>query len=209
MAVTQQDEVLGTNFGTAEFPCDPNLRTEATEYQARYAPRTPRDPEYAGQIGAYLGGVLPIYAGNFMAWWQTRLRPEIERNFAYLDGFDYEGASLLELAVLLEDAIDIHDRNWKIHWMLNFAQFASTTNLNEVIAEVGADTSLMGRLQSSVADRNWDAIEDLWRAKEEVKGDPDLSAAFEQLTAGEVMAALQGTDRGRRFVSERIEAHQK
>src|SRR5947199_354384 len=103
-----------------------------------------------------------------MQWWKARLRPEIVRNFEYLDGFDYDGASLLELAVLLEDAIDIHDRHWKIHWMLNFAQFASTQNLNTVIEEVGADTAVMGRLQSSVEDRNWDAIEDLWRARREV-----------------------------------------
>ena len=194
---------------TAAIPCDPALRAEATEYESRYAPRTPRDPEYAGQIGAYLGGVLPIYASNFMQWWKTRLRPEIERNFEYLDGFDYAGASLLELAVLLEDAIDVHDRHWKIHWMLNFAQFASTTNLNGVIADVGADTALMGRLQSSVEDRNWDAIEDLWKAKEEVKGDAELQAAFEPQTASGVMAALAGSERGRRFVSERVETHQR
>jgi phosphohistidine swiveling domain-containing protein len=193
---------------TAAIPCDPGLRAEATEYQARYAPRTPRDPEYAGGIGAYLGGVLPVYAGNFMRWWKARLRPEIERNFAYLDGFDYEGASLLELAVLLEDAIDIHDRHWKIHWMLNFAQFASTTNLNAVIEEVGADTALMGRLQSSVEDRNWDAIEDLWKAKEEVKADGELRAAFEAETAAGVLDALNGSERGRRFVAERIRTHQ-
>ena len=136
------------------------------------------------------------------------MRPEIERNFAYLDGFDHEGASLLELGVLLEDAIDVHDRHWKIHWMLNFAQFASTTNLNAVIEEVGAYTALMGRLQSSVEDRNWDAIEDLWRSKEEVKGDDELRAAFEPPTASEVMAALSGSERGRRFVAERIETHQ-
>jgi pyruvate,water dikinase len=153
--------------------------------------------------------VLPVYAANFIDWWKDRLRPEIERNFAYLDGYDTDGATLLDLAVLLEDAMDIHDRHWKIHWMLNFAQFASTMNLNAVIEEVGADTSIMGRLQSSVEDRNWDAIEDLWRAKEEVKGDAELSEAFEQLTAGDVMTALQGTERGRRFVAERIETHQK
>src|SRR5437763_4399993 len=144
-----------------------------------------------------------------MQWWKTRLRPEIERNFEYLDGFDYDGASLLELAVLLEDAIDIHDRHWKIHWMLNFAQFASTQNLNAVIEEVGADTAVMGRLQSSVEDRNWDAIEDLWRSKDEVKADPELAKAFEQPTAGEVMSALAGSERGRRFIAERIETHQK
>ena len=67
----------------------------------------------------------------------------------------------------------------------------------------------MGRLQSSVEDRNWDAIEDLWRSKDEVKADAELQAAFEQLTAGDVMAALQKTERGRRFVAERIETHQR
>ena len=194
---------------TAAVPCEPGLHAEATEYENRYVPRVPRDPEYAGQIGAYLGGVLPIYAANFMDWWKTRLRPEIERNFEYLDGFDYDGASLLELAVALEDAIDIHDRHWKIHWMLNFAQFASTQNLNAVIEEVGGDTTVMGRLQSSVEDRNWDAIEDLWRAKEEVKADAELRAAFEQPTAGEVMKALGESERGRRFIAERTQPHQR
>ncbi len=194
---------------TSAVPCEPNLHSEATEYQNRYVPRVPRDAEYAGQMGSYLGGVLPVYAENFMQWWRTRLRPEIERNFEYLDGFDYEGASPLELAVLFEDAIDIHDRHWKIHWMLNFAQFASTQNLSAVIQEVGGDPAVTARLQSSIADRNWDAIEDLWRSKEEVKADADLRAAFEQLTAGDVMTALRGSDRGRRFISERIETHQQ
>jgi pyruvate,water dikinase len=194
---------------TAAVPCDPSLHSEATEYQSRYVPRVPRDEEYAGQIGTYLGGVLPIYAANFMDWWKARLRPEIERNFEHLDGFDSEGASLLELAVHLEDAIDIHDRHWKIHWMLNFAQFASTQNLNAIVEEVGSDTSVMGRLQSSVEDRNWDAIEDLWRSKEEVKTDPELVAAFERPTAAEVMSALEGSERGRRFIAERIEPHQQ
>ncbi|HWF50218.1 MAG TPA: PEP-utilizing enzyme [Solirubrobacteraceae bacterium] len=194
---------------TAAVPCDPAVHAEASEYGSRYVPRVPRDGAYAGQIGAYLAGVLPIYAANFMDWWRTRLRPEMERNFAHLDGYDYDHASLLELAVLLEDAIDIHDRHWKIHWMLNFAQFASTQNLNTVIAEVGADTAPMGRLQSSVEDRNWDAIKDLWQAKEEVKADAELQAAFERSGTPGVMDALADSERGRRFIAERIETHQR
>src|SRR5436305_13132310 len=100
----------------------------------------------------------------------------MEHNFAYLVTYDKERESIVELAVLLEDAIDIHDRHWKIHWMLNFAQFSSTRNLNAVIQEVKGqvDPSLMGRLQSSVEDRNWDSIEALWRIKEEIKGDSEL-----------------------------------
>src|SRR5918999_101675 len=99
---------------TAAVPCDSELHSEATEYQARYVPRVPRDPDHAGKIGTYLGWVLPEYAGNFLAWWRERLRPEIERNFAYLDGIDYDAATMREMAVYLEDAIDVHDRLWRI-----------------------------------------------------------------------------------------------
>ncbi|HVD57709.1 MAG TPA: PEP-utilizing enzyme [Thermoleophilaceae bacterium] len=196
---------------TAAVPADSRIKSEATEYQARYAPRVPRDPDHAAKIGAYLGWVLPHYAGNFLDWWRDRLRPEIERNFEYLDGFDTEGAGFIELAVLLEDAIDIHDRHWKIHWMLNFAQFASTQSLNALLEEEKGEAAaaLMGRLQSSIEDRNWDSIEDLWKMKEEIKEDSELQAAFEGETAADVMGALEGSERGRQFVEERVEPHQR
>src|SRR3712207_9454344 len=76
--------------------------------------RVPESGEYAGRIGAYLGAVLPHYAYNFLDWWRESLRPEMDRNFAYLDGQDTGSMDMVELAVLLEDAIDIHDRHWKI-----------------------------------------------------------------------------------------------
>jgi pyruvate,water dikinase len=196
---------------TAAIPCDPSLHSEATEYQSRYVPRVPRDGAQAQALGTYLGAVLPEYAGNFLAWWRERLRPEIERNFAYLDSRDHDGSSLVQLAVLFEDAIDVHDRHWKIHWMLNFAQFASTLALNAAIADARgeADPALLGRLQSSVEDRNWDSIEDLWSMKEEVKGDPDLASAFEGQTARDIMRALDGSERGRRFLEERLAKHRR
>ncbi len=196
---------------TAAVPADSSLRAEATEYQSRYVPRVPRDPSYPEYIGAYMGAVLPHYALNFLDWWRERLRPEMERNFAYLDNYDTEHASLVELAVLLEDAIDIHDRHWKIHWMLNFAQFSSTLNLNAMIQQVKGevDPNLMGRLQSSVEDRNWDSIEALWKIKEEVKGDAELAQAFKAETAGDILKSLQSSERGRRLIAERIKPYQQ
>jgi phosphohistidine swiveling domain-containing protein len=197
---------------TAAVPADPSIRVDGMEYEAVYTPRVPRDPAYAGQIGAYLGWVLPHYAEHFLEWWRERLRPELDRNFARLDAFDTDAATLLDLAVLLEDAIDVHDRAWKIHWMLNFAQFSSTTALNATIEEVRgeADPGLMGRLQSSVEDRNWDSIEDLWTMKQEIAGDADLRPLFEQDDAArDVLAALEGSERGRRFLAERLRPHQQ
>ena len=85
-------------------------------------------------------------------------------------------------------------RAWKIHWMLNFAQFSSTTALNATIEAVRgeADPGLMGRLQSSVEDRNWDSIEDLWKMKEEIAGDDELRALFEGDTAADILRGARG-----------------
>ena len=196
---------------TAAVPADPSAYGEASEYGNRYVPRVPEGSEYAEKIGAYLGAVLPHYAYNFLDWWRDRLTLEMDHNFEYLDGQDTDVMNMVELAVLLEDAIDIHDRHWKIHWMLNFAQFSATTALNATIEEVKgeADPGLMGRLQSSTEDRNWDAVEDLWKMKEEIKEDQELRQAFEAGVASDVMSALESTERGRRFISEWIEPHQQ
>jgi phosphohistidine swiveling domain-containing protein len=198
---------------TTAIPADPVLRVEGTEYSSRYWARVPRDADYAGSIGSYLDLTLPVYGEHFADWWRDRLRPEMERNFAYLeerlDAAD--DLSLAEMATVLEDAIDIHDRHWKIHWMLNFAQLSATLNLRAVMerARGSVDEALLGRLQNSASDRNWDSIEALWRMKNEVRDDPELRAAFEVGDAEGIAAALRSSDRGRRFLRERMEPYQR
>ncbi|AYY13707.1 PEP-utilizing protein [Actinobacteria bacterium YIM 96077] len=199
---------------TAAVPATKGLSAEAFEYGARYTPRTPLDDNYAAEIGGYLGWTLPYYAENFLDWWHGRLVPEITRNFERFDTYDYENASLVELAILLEDAIDMHDRHWQIHWVLNFAQFSATTNLNALIAEVkgeGDHSALMGRLQSSTTNRNWDSIEELWKIKEKIVSSPNspVARAFEQQSAGDVLAELRHADEGRQFLDTDIEQYQQ
>jgi len=194
-------------------PADPDLRIEGTEYSSRYGARVPRDRDYASTMGAYLDAVLPVYGQHFADWWHDRLVPEMQRNFDYLeerlDAAD--GMSLAETATLLEDAIDIHDRHWKIHWMLNFAQLSATLDLRAVMERTrGAiDEDILGRLQNSASDRNWDSIEALWGMKNEVRDDPELTAAFEPEAVADVEARLRATDRGRRFIAERVEPYQR
>jgi len=193
---------------TAAVPPDSELRVEATEYQARYVPRVPHEPSQPQTLAPYLDWTLPHYAESFSAAWRDRLRPEIEHNFAYIDGRLAEEPPLVELAVLLEDAIDIHDRHWKIHWMLNFGQLSATVALTETMRQVRgeADEGLVGRLQSSLDDRNWDSIGALWRMKEEVKGEHELRAAF-AADAGDVLGRLNATGRGRQFVRDRLDPY--
>jgi phosphohistidine swiveling domain-containing protein len=198
---------------TTAIPADPNLHIEGTEYSSRYQARVPRDANFQSTMGAYLDTVLPVYGRDFADWWRDRLRPEMERNFAYLeerlDATDE--MTLAEVACLLEDAIDIHDRHWKIHWMLNFAQFSATLNLRSVMEKTRGevDEQLLGRLQNSASDRNWDSIEALWRMKNEVRDDRDLRQAFGRETAAPIAAALESSERGRRFIAERVKPYQR
>ncbi len=198
---------------TTAVPADPELRIEGTEYSATYGARVPRDADYAETMGAYLDVVLPVYGEQFADWWRDRLRPEMERNFAMLEERldQADRMSLGEVACLLEDAIDVHDRHWKIHWMLNFAQLSATLKLRAVMEKTrgSVDEALLGRLQNSASDRNWDSIEALWKMKNEVRDDPELRAAFQADEAEQITEALRGTDRGRRFVAERIEPYQR
>jgi phosphohistidine swiveling domain-containing protein len=197
---------------TAAIPADPALAVAATEYGRRYSARVPTEDSYAGKLGGYLDGVLPVYGEHFADWWHDRLVPEMTRNFEYLEkNLDQASTmSTMQLAVLLEDAIDIHDRHWKIHWMLNFAQLSATLGLRATVQRIrgSVDEELLGRLQNSAADRNWDSVEGLWRMKEEVKQDPVLREAFRGAGA-EILEALQGSERGRRFITERLEPYQR
>ncbi len=198
---------------TTAIPADPDLRIDATEYSGRYGARVPRDAAFASTMGAYLDTVLPVYGRDFADWWRDRLRPEMERNFAFLEArLDAaDGMDLADAACLLEDAIDIHDRHWKIHWMLNFAQLSATLKLRAVMEKTrgSVDETLLGRLQNSASDRNWDSIEALWRMKNEVRDDAELRAAFAPEDTEAIAAALRATERGRRFIAERVEPYQR
>jgi phosphohistidine swiveling domain-containing protein len=198
---------------TAAIPAEVGLVVETQEYNYRTNPIVPEDPEYAGKIGAYLGAVLPVYGHKFVEWWRTRFVPEMQRNFDYIEAMldQKDQLSLAEVAVLLEDAIDMHDRHWKIHWMLNFAQLSATLNLRAVMEKTHGkiDEVLLGRLQNSANDRNWDKIRALWEMKEEVKGDAELAKAFAGLTALDIIPVLKTSERGRRFIDERVVPYQK
>ncbi len=200
---------------TAAIPAEAGLEVVTQEYDLATRPIVPQghDPEYAGKIGAYLGAVLPVYGHNFVTWWKTRFVPEMQKNFDYIEGMldKKDELSLGDVAVLLEDAIDMHDRHWKIHWMLNFAQLSATLNLRAVMEKTHGkiDEVLLGRLQNSASDRNWDKIRALWEMKEEVKGDAELAKAFDSPSAVEIVPRLQAGERGRRFIDERVVPYQK
>jgi pyruvate,water dikinase len=206
-------KVINGYVYTAAIPAKPGLSAEAMEYGSRYTPRVPLDAKDPAEMGGYLGWTLPYYAEHFLDWWRDRLRPEMERNFVRFDEYDHDQAELVELAILLEDVLDMHDRHWQIHWVLNFAQFSSTMALNAAVAAArgeGDHSALMGRLQSSTENRNWDSVEELWRIKEWIKEEgAEVAKAFGRPTAGDVLRELESTGAGQAFLAGRIVPYQK
>jgi phosphohistidine swiveling domain-containing protein len=176
-----------------------------------YSAIVPREAKSAGMLGPYYGWIMPTYASKFLDWWNDRYLPEIYRNFEYLDTFPTEEASLQELMVFLEEAIDIQERHFRLHWILNLAQFQSSMDLQAAVGQVigEVDPALVGRILISIKDRNWDSLEALWRLKEKVKADPELKALFDAgETAMEIMPELKKSAKGRVFVAD-VEAYNK
>ncbi len=176
-----------------------------------YTAIVPREAESASMLGPYYGWIMPTYASKFLDWWNERYLPEIERNFEYLDNFPTEQASLQELMVFLEEAIDIQERHFRLHWILNLAQFQSSLDLQAAVGEVvgQVDPALIGRILISIKDRNWDSLEALWKLKQQVKANLELNAIFEAgETAGAIIPQLQKSARGQEFLAG-VEAYNK
>ncbi len=163
----------------------------------------PRETQDANDIAAYYGMVMPIYADKFLGWWKGRLLPEIIRNFQYIDTYPLEEASLPEAMIVFEDMIDIQQRHFNLHWILNMGQFQATMTFQGQVAEFigkGHD-ELIGRILVSDEDRNWDSIHELWKIKEIIKASPALTAVFKKPVA-EILPELAKTAEGKEIVKK-------
>jgi len=164
----------------------------------------PRDPEEAKRAGPYYNMIMPVYAAKFLMWWQDRYLPEVEKNLAYLDKYPYRKASLEELLWLLEEAFDIFERHWKLHWILNLAQFQSFLQFRAVYQEIFGkiDEDEVGRILLSIKDKNWESIEGIWKLKEGVKANRSLRRMFEESkdkTGEAILKDLERSEGGKRL----------
>ncbi len=170
-----------------------------------YSAVEPRAPKDAKEAGKYFDWIMPTYATNFLDWWEKRYLPEVLRNFDYIDNFDAENATMHELMVYLEDMYDIQERHFRLHWILNMAQFTASgvfnATANELVPDLNAD--VLGKVNISSADRNWDSLKALWHIKERVKADSELSDSFKNTEGGAGIAAkLDASAAGKALMEE-------
>ena len=175
-----------------------------------YSAVVPRADEVEiARLGPYFSKVMPVYAEQFLKWWKNRYLPEINTNLEYLDNFPYALSSIPELLIHLEDALDIQERHFRIHWILNLAQFQAFMEFKQVYSEtVGyIDDENIGKILVSDQDRNWDSLKGLWEIKEFIKHSRSLMPLFNN-GAGDVMSKVSSVPDGKELI-EKITAYQK
>jgi pyruvate,water dikinase len=172
-----------------------------------YTTVVPRDPKEAGVAGKFYMMMMPLYADKFLTWWEERYLPQIEKNLAFLDNYPYDEASLQELLYLIEETLDIFDYHWKLHWILNLAQFQSFLQFRAVYEEVFGkiDEDEVGKILVSIKDKNWESLEGLWKLKNKIKENENLEKIFQEPSgkpAQDIWKELEGTPEGKSFLND-------
>jgi pyruvate,water dikinase len=140
---------------------------------------------------------MPIYANTFLDRWLNEYVPELQRAGDTIINYDYENSSIPELLIHMEDCLDLQERAFRIHWIINLAQFQSANEFTQAVAEVlgEPDPVLIGKIIISRQDRNWDSLKALWEMKQYICATPALKALFAKPTT-EIVAGLSAAEGG-------------
>ena len=160
------------------------------------------DADKIGPMFDYYTKVMPIYADTFMDRWNKEYVPRLKYMQNAILDFDFEHKSLPEIMIHMEDILDMKCEAFRIHWIINLAQFQASTDFTNAAKAAGADDVLIGKINVSPADRNWDSLKALWEMKEEVCRVPALKELFLSTTDNAViMEKVSGVPGGEKFLS--------
>lgn len=145
------------------------------------------DADKVGPMFDYYVKVMPIYADTFMDRWNREYVPRLQQMQKAILDFDFENKSLPEMMIHMEDILDMKSEAFRIHWIINLAQFKASSDFADAARAAGADEVLIGKITVSPADRNWDSLKALWEMKEEICQVPALKELFLSTTDNAVI----------------------
>lgn len=147
------------------------------------------DADKIGPMFDYYTKVMPIYADTFMDRWDKEYVPRLLQMHKAMLDFDFEHRSLPEIMIHMEDILDMKSEAFRIHWIINLAQFQASTNFTNVYEKVmgKVDPVEIGKINVSPKDRNWDSLKALWEMKEYVCSVPALKELFLNSDAAGIM----------------------
>lgn len=160
------------------------------------------DADKIGPMFDYYTKVMPIYADTFMERWNKEYVPRLQEIHKKMLGFDFEHRSLPEIMIHMEDCLDMKNEAFRIHWIINLAQFQASTNFTNVYEKVmgKVDAVEIGKINVSPKDRNWDSLKALWSMKEYVCSVPALTKLFKDHEVADIMAKVEDVEGGSKLV---------
>lgn len=168
-------------------------------YTAVVPPKT--DSDKVDGLFSYYTQVMPIYADTFLDRWINSYVPELKAAGDYIINYDYKNKSIPEILIHMEDCLDLQERVLRIHWIINLAQFQAATEFTnackEILGEV--DNELIGKINVSRQDRNWDSLKALWKIKQYICSIPALKNLFTEPTEV-IMAKVDKTEGGTKLL---------
>ena len=173
-------------------------------YTAVVPPKT--DADKVSGLFAYYSAVMPIYADQFLDRWHREYIPDLQKFGDYMINFDWENKTIPEMLIHMEDCLDLQERAFRIHWIMNLAQVEASMEFAAIYAEVvGADDDL-NKITISSHDRNWDSLYALWNIKEAIIKSPVLKAYFTDNDIPSIMSGLTDVEGGAELL-EMIDAY--
>ena len=159
-------------------------------YTAVVPPTT--DEDKVAAMYDYYGAVIPYYAQNFMDLWDNEYVPELISIANKMVSFDFENKTIPEAMIHLEDCLDLQERAFRIHWILNYAQAQASGEFQAIYEKaVGPVDDDYSQITVSPDDRNWDSLRDAWKIKEDICADPAMKKFWEENDSKTIMADLE------------------
>jgi pyruvate,water dikinase len=176
-------------------------------YTAIVPPKT--DPDKVQGMFAYYSAVMPIYADTFLDRWEKNYIPELKAAGDTMIGFDFDHSTIPECLIHLEDCLDLQERAFRIHWIMNLAQVQASGEFQGIYAKaVGAIDEDYAKITISKDDRNWDSLRTLWQIKEAINKKPEVKEFFLKNSVADIMAGLKDIPGGNE-IFEMFEAYRK
>jgi len=175
-------------------------------YSAVVPPKT--DADKIGGLFNYYLSVMPIYADTFLERWLNSYVPELKAAGETIVNYDFENATIPEMLIHMEDCLDLQERAFRIHWIINLAQFQASTEFTNIYTEVmgKTDSVEIGKINVSPQDRNWDSLKALWEIKEYIMTVPGLVELFKKDV--DTITSSLGSTQGGQKVQEMVAAYQ-
>jgi len=173
-----------------------------TYFYMAIGPNVP--PEMMPEMEAKAEPILMAAIAAFRQRWDSEWLPELKETWERWNTFDLRAASDEELVARIEKAVEVYQRVWTIHFEMIIPAMVGGSSFQDLYTELfpGKGPLEAYRLCQGIDNMSLEVGRNLWALSRKVKANPELARLVEQITARELVAALENNAAGRAFIDD-------